>query len=154
MRVHHQENHEKIFGGTRVLVPGHQNSDAPYVPDWQSNHKVSTPPASKVHCSINGLKNSSSPEYSKVQQFFGIAVADFTVGGEFLTLRFNLSQPYRRTFQPCIKRKQGYKGLILHLATRHQQLKEVLCPFLWKQILYRVLSHPKNPKYQLDQLSW
>ena len=52
----------------------------------QSNHKVSTPQASKVHCSINGLKNSSSPEYSKVQKFFGIAVADFTVGGELLTL--------------------------------------------------------------------
>ena len=34
MRVHHQENPKKICGGTRVLVPGHQNFGAPYVPDW------------------------------------------------------------------------------------------------------------------------
>jgi len=34
----------------------------------------STPPAFKVHCLINGLENSSSPEYSKVQHLFGIAV--------------------------------------------------------------------------------
>ena len=41
----------------------------------------STPPASKVHCSINGLENSSSTEYSKVQHLFGIAVGLFPVGG-------------------------------------------------------------------------
>ena len=35
MRVHHQENPEKKWGGTKVLVPGHQNSGAPYVPDCQ-----------------------------------------------------------------------------------------------------------------------
>ena len=35
---------------------------------------ISTPPASKVHCSISGLENSSSTEYSKVQHLFGIAV--------------------------------------------------------------------------------
>ena len=34
----------------------------------------STPRASKVHCSINGLENSSSPKYSKVQHLFGVAV--------------------------------------------------------------------------------
>ena len=45
----------------------------------------STPLASKVHCSINGLENSSSSEYSQVQQLFGIAVGLFAVGvGHFL----------------------------------------------------------------------
>jgi len=34
MWEHHQENPEKKCGGTRVLVPGHQNSGAPYLPDW------------------------------------------------------------------------------------------------------------------------
>ena len=36
MWEHHQENPEKKCGGTRVLVPGHQNSGAPYLPDWQT----------------------------------------------------------------------------------------------------------------------
>ena len=41
----------------------------------------STPRASKVHCSINRLEDSSSPEYSKVQHLFRIAVGLFLVGG-------------------------------------------------------------------------
>ena len=41
---------------------------------------LSTPLASKVHCSINGLENSSSPKYSKVQHLFGIAVGLFSAG--------------------------------------------------------------------------
>ena len=41
---------------------------------------VSTPLASKVHCSINGLENSSSPEYSKVQHLLEITVGLFSVG--------------------------------------------------------------------------
>ena len=40
----------------------------------------STPLASKVHCSINGLENSSPPEYSKVQRLFEITVGLFSVG--------------------------------------------------------------------------
>ena len=40
----------------------------------------STPLASKVHCSINGLENSSSPEYSKVQHLLEITVGLFSVG--------------------------------------------------------------------------
>ena len=49
------------------------------------NFTHSTPPASKVHCSINGLENSSSPEYSKVQHFSGSAVELFSIGvGLFL----------------------------------------------------------------------
>ena len=49
------------------------------------NILYSTPRASKVHCSINGLENSSSPEYSKVQHLFGIAVGLFSAGvGLFL----------------------------------------------------------------------
>ena len=40
---------------------------------------LSTPQASKVHCSINGLENSSSPEYSKVQYLFEITVGLFSV---------------------------------------------------------------------------
>ena len=45
----------------------------------------STPLASKVHCSINGLENSSSPEYSKVQHLLEITVGLFSVGvGLFL----------------------------------------------------------------------
>merc|ERR1712037_887692 len=53
---------------------------------WQfiSNTSIhirnSTPRASKVHCSINGLENSSSPKYSKVQHLFGIAVGLFSAG--------------------------------------------------------------------------
>ena len=52
--------------------------------------------------------------------------------------RFNIHEPwkaiYKSTFQlfipqPCTKRKQGYKVLVLHLATQHQLLKDVLCPF-------------------------
>merc|ERR1712016_538290 len=42
---------------------------------------VSTPLASKVHCSINGLENSSSPEYSKVQHLLEITVGLFFVAG-------------------------------------------------------------------------
>merc|ERR550519_555522 len=49
------------------------------------NMKSSTPLASKVHCSINGLENSSSPKYSKVQHLFRIAVGLFSAGvGLFL----------------------------------------------------------------------
>merc|ERR1712210_273317 len=44
------------------------------------NLRNSTPRASKVHCSINGLENSSSPKYSKVQHLFGIAVGLFSAG--------------------------------------------------------------------------
>jgi len=33
---------------------------------------------------------------------------------------------YSCHFQPCTKRKQGYKELVLHLATQHQLLKEVM----------------------------
>ena len=50
--------------------------------EWDGNAKqyYSTPLASKVHCSINGLENSSSPKYSKVQHLFGIAVGLFSAG--------------------------------------------------------------------------
>ena len=34
MSVQWSKNPQKIGGGTRVLVPGHQNSGARYVPDW------------------------------------------------------------------------------------------------------------------------
>ena len=34
MSVQWRENPKKIGGGTRVLVPGHQNSGACYLPDW------------------------------------------------------------------------------------------------------------------------
>merc|ERR1712016_88221 len=44
------------------------------------NFGHSTPLASKVHCSINGLENSSSPEYSKVQHLLEITVGLFSVG--------------------------------------------------------------------------
>ena len=54
----------------------------------------STPLASKVHCSINGLENSSSSEYSQVQQLFGIAVGLFAVGvGLFLVRGGLFSSP-------------------------------------------------------------
>ena len=46
----------------------------------EQNFGYSTPLASKVHCSINGLENSSSPKYSKVQHLFGIAVGLFSAG--------------------------------------------------------------------------
>ena len=41
--------------------------------------------------------------------------------------------------QPCTKRKQGYKELVLHLATQHQLLKEVLCPFGQVLIRFHIL---------------
>ena len=47
---------------------------------WNIVYIYSTPRASKVHCSINGLENSSSPKYSKVQHLFGIAVGLFSAG--------------------------------------------------------------------------
>ena len=47
---------------------------------YRSNFGDSTPLASKVHCSINGLENSSSPEYSKVQHLLEITVGLFSVG--------------------------------------------------------------------------
>ena len=50
----------------------------------------STPLASKVHCSINGLENSSSSEYSQVQQLFGIAVGLFAVGVGLFFVRVGL----------------------------------------------------------------
>ena len=44
---------------------------------------------------------------------------------------------YTCQLQPCTKRKQGYRELVLHLATQHQKLKEVMVPELpvqyWKQ---------------------
>ena len=48
--------------------------------DRSSLYAISTPLASKVHCSINGLENSSSPEYSKVQHLLEITVGLFSVG--------------------------------------------------------------------------
>ena len=33
---------------------------------------------------------------------------------------------YTCHLQPCTKRKQGYKELVLHLATQHHKLKEVM----------------------------
>ena len=65
------------------------------VTDEQGRHYVvllgfSTPPASKVHCSINGLENSSSTEYSKVQHLFGIAVGLFPVGGGLFSVTVGL----------------------------------------------------------------
>ena len=33
---------------------------------------------------------------------------------------------YTCHLQPCTKRKQGYKEIVLHLATQHQRLKEVM----------------------------
>ena len=30
----YKKKEKRIGGGTRVLVPGHQNFDAPYLPDW------------------------------------------------------------------------------------------------------------------------
>jgi len=33
---------------------------------------------------------------------------------------------YTCTLQPCTKRKQGYKEMVLHLATQHELLKEVM----------------------------
>ena len=33
---------------------------------------------------------------------------------------------YTCQLQPCTKRKQGYRELVLHLATQHQKLKEVM----------------------------
>ena len=53
---------------------------------------ISTPPASKVHCSINGLENSSSPEYSKVQHFSGSAVELFSIGVELFSVRVELEK--------------------------------------------------------------
>ena len=55
-----------------------------------SNLRFSTPLASKVHCSINGLENSSSTEYSKVQHLFGIAVGLFPVGGGLFSVTVGL----------------------------------------------------------------
>jgi len=52
--------------------------------------KISTPPASKVHCSINGLENSSSTEYFKVQHLFGIGVGLFPVGGGLFSVTVGL----------------------------------------------------------------
>ena len=57
-----------------------------HISSYKSEPKVmalyfySTPLASKVHCSINGLENSSSPEYSKVQHLLEITVGLFSVG--------------------------------------------------------------------------
>ena len=47
--------------------------------------------------------------------------------------------------QPCTKRKQGYKELVLHLATQHQLLKEVLCPFGGMLIRFLILSLKYSP---------
>ena len=61
--------------------------------------------------------------------------------------------------QPCTKRKQGYKELVLHLATQHQLLKEVqsrfafisLCSitfpgYLWlKHFPDQVMAKDKRP---------
>merc|ERR1719264_599910 len=56
------------------MIKFQYSSDVISVP----NH--STPRASKVHCSINGLENSSSLKYSKVQHLFRIAVGLFSAG--------------------------------------------------------------------------
>ena len=49
--------------------------------------------------------------------------------------------------QPCTKRKQGYKELVLHLATQHQLLKEVLCPFGGMLIRFLILSLKYSPAH-------
>ena len=64
----------------------------------------STPPASKVHCSINGLENLSSTEYSKVQHLFGIAVGLFPAGGG---LFFCYSRTWKKSYSD---RKKSYSN--------------------------------------------
>ena len=56
--------------------------------------EFSTPPVFKVHCSINGLENSSSPEYSKVQHFFGSAVELFSIGVELFSVGVELGKKF------------------------------------------------------------
>ena len=68
MWEHHQENPEKKCGGTRVLVPGHQNSGAPYLPDWQKGvcTKGSCPTVRKIagtRVLVPGHQNSGAPTY-------------------------------------------------------------------------------------------
>ena len=53
----------------------------------QDDFVDSTPLASKVHCSINGLENSSSPKYSKVQHLFEITVGLFSFGVGLFSLQ-------------------------------------------------------------------
>jgi len=66
-----------------------------YPEKYNCDHSNSTPPASKVHCSINGLENSSSLEYSKVQHLFEITVGLFSVGVGlfFVTVGLRKSPP-------------------------------------------------------------
>ena len=59
---------------------------------WKYGAICAVPRASKVHCSINGLENSSSPEYSKVQHLFGIAVGLFLVGGGLFSVTGGLGK--------------------------------------------------------------
>ena len=67
-------------------------------------YTYSTPLASKVHCSINGLENSSSLEYSKVQHLFEITVGLFSVG-------VGLFSRYSRTWKKSsLNQKKSYSN--------------------------------------------
>ena len=91
---------------------------------------LSPPQASKVHCSINGLENSSSTEYSKVQHLFGIAVGLFPVGGGLFSVTVGLRKsptPIEKSPPPIEKSPPLIKKVLL------QHKKVLLWPkkFSW-----------------------
>ena len=77
------------------------------IDDLVNNCHNSTPLASKVHCSINGLENSSSPEYSKVQHLFRVAVGLFPLELDFFPLELDLEKVLLRPKKrpPLIEKK-------------------------------------------------
>ena len=93
------------------------------------NKNLSTPPSSKVHCSINGLENSSSPEYSKVQHFSGSAVELFSIGVELFSVRVELE----KSSTPIEKVLLRSKKVLLRSNKVLLQSKKVL---LWPKLFF------------------
>ena len=83
---------------------------------YHASFHISTPRASKVHCSINGLENSSSPKYSNVQHLFGIAVGLFPAGVGLFSVTVGLRKsppPTKKSPTPIEKSPPLAKKVLL-----------------------------------------
>ena len=101
----------------------------------------STPLASKVHCSINGLENSSSPKYSKVQHLLRIAVGLFSAGvGLFsATVGLRKSPPLTKKSPTPIEKVLLWPRKVLLRSKKSPTLTQKILLWSKKSYLKKVL---------------
>ena len=107
---------------------------------------ISTPLASKVHCSINGLENSSSPEYSKVQHLFGIAVGLFSAGVGLFSATVGLRK------SPPPTKKKSYSDRKKSSSGQKKSYSDRKKSYLKKVLLQQIKSYSNEKKVPLPIL--